>query len=358
MQRLKRNFDGFDLYCAGLPRHQKNFTRDSLVASFILKDPEMLKNQLKFCAYKQGTKKNPKTGEEPGKIFHEYPPFKIFKYTTEYNTCDSNALFLIGHEKYYQWTKDKSLIKSQKSNIEKAAANILKHLNKDNLFMESPMFCNGKRFLLLTTYWKDTGIIHRFLRTPKYPVVFSLAHIQNMAGLRSAAKILNSKILKQKAEKMKEALKKLWDKSLGVFHIAIDKKGPISGISSDFLHSLFYLEKKDITKKMLKSIEKASKRLETIVGYRSLSHENGGMVSYWWSDYIHMVWPFEQALIHMAAKKFSLKRLEKVSTRVVKFLKNAPEIFLVFKGKVTDLGCNPQLWTLAAKYYFKEQRIY
>jgi len=351
---LRKNFEGYSLYCAGLPHYPKNFTRDSLVCSFIFKDKDMLKEQLKFCAHKQGTKKNRKSGEEPGKIFHEYPPFRLFGYNTEYNTCDSNALFLIGHEKYYQWTKDKSLIKKQKENIRKAVNNTLLHLNSDNLFIESPKFSGGKRFLLPTTYWKDTGLIKRFFRTPKYPVVYSLAHIQNLAGIRSAARILQDKILEKKAQEMKKALNKLWDKKRGNFYLAIDKKGKISATDSDTLHALYYLEKGDLTKEQLNKIIEGSKKLESFAGYRARGLEHRGMIGYWGHDYSYMVWPFEQAIIHAAAKKFKIKHLQEVSKRVAKFIKSKDsyEILSIKNNKVKGIGCKTQLWTMAAKHYF------
>lgn len=71
------------------------------------------------------------------------------------------------------------------------------------------------------TYWKDSelknGVLGSENRELNYPVVYTLAHIQNMCGLRSAAKILNSKKLEKAAEKMKKGLQKLYNKEQGVF---------------------------------------------------------------------------------------------------------------------------------------------
>lgn len=356
-EALKKDFEGYSLYCAGLPHYPKNFTRDSIVCSFIFKDKDMLKEQLRFCAHKQGKKKNPKTGEEPGKIFHEFPPFKLFGYSTEYNTCDSNALFLIGHEKYYKWTKDKTLIKKQEENIKKAVSNIITHINSENMFVENPKFSGGKIFLLPTTYWKDTGLIKRFFRTPKYPVVYSLAHIQNLAGIRSASKILNDKKLEKKAQEMKEALNKLWDKKRGNFYLAIDKKGQISAADSDSLHALYYLEKNDLTKEQINSLIESSKKLESFAGYRARGLEHKGMIGYWGHDYSYMVWPFEQAVIHKGAKKFGIKRLQEISKRITKFIEGeeSHEILLIKNNKVKGIGCKLQMWTLAAKQYFNNK---
>ena len=191
------------LYKAGLPGFPRNFTRDSIISAILLQNAQMLRDQLIFCARKQGKKKNPHTGEEPGKIFHEYPGVEIRKQSTLYNACDTTALFIIGHKIYYDLTKDTSLIKSQKGNILMAVNYIINHL-KEGLFFEDPKFSGAKKFALRVTYWKDSVLLGRRGGNPSYPASFFLAHIQNMHALRCAEKILVRKI--PQFEDMKEAL--------------------------------------------------------------------------------------------------------------------------------------------------------
>ncbi|MFA5723858.1 MAG: hypothetical protein WC979_06385 [Candidatus Pacearchaeota archaeon] len=348
MDRLKTNYNGIDLYQAGLPDFPRNFTRDSIVSALILKDSKMLKNQLKFSALNQGRVKNPLTGEEPGKIHHEYPGVLWNGLNTQYNACDTTALFLIGHDYYQKWTGDLSLAESQKEEIKNAVEYIKNHLDNDYLFFEDPKLCGASRFALKVTYWKDSEILDREDGQPIYPVVYTLAHIQNLSGIRAAGRILGSKDLINLGEKMKAALNKLLDPSSNIFYLALDSKGPIKGISSDLLHELFYLDNKDLSIEQINAIENASLELETTIGYRTLSPKIIVKDVY----HSETVWPFEQAIIHIGAKKFNLKKIQEVSSRILKVLDTDHEFFLLSKDNIKKSGCNPQLWTIAAKHYF------
>jgi len=352
MERLKKDYEGFELYNAGLPNFKRNFTRDSIISAILMKDSGMLKNQLCFCALKQGKKKDSFTGEEPGKIFHEYPGFEIRRLSTQFNACDTTALFLIGHEFYQKCTNNKELAEKQKENIKLAVEYILSHL-KDGLFYDCPKFSNAEKFAVKVTYWKDAWLVGRENNEPAYPVIYTLAHIQNMNALRAAANLLELDYLNDVAEKMSKALKELYNFRLDSFYIAIDEKGPIEGINSDILHALFYLEISDISDEQLVNILDSSKVLETPVGYRVLeprldSEEKG--------HYSNQVCPFEQAIIYIGAKKFGIKKLQEVSLRVMDVLDSDPEILVISEDKIKKAGPDPQLWTIAAKKYFEEHK--
>jgi len=348
VERLKAKYHNFELYNAGLPGFPRNFPRDSILSAMLMNNTEMLKNQLLFCELRQGSHNIAFNGEEKGKIFHEYPAIGFKGLSTEFNACDTTALYLIGHEFYKEQTGDKSLAGIKRRSIESATKYILSHL-KDYAFIEDPKFCGAEKFALNVTYWKDSDIVSRKQGQPIYPVIYTLAHIQNMKGLRAAAKLLESKNLEEIAEKMSEKLKDLYDPKTGIFYLAIDKEGPISAISSDLLHSLFYLEPKDISQENLNKIVEVSKILETPVGYRALSPEKKSEIKE--NYHSSTVWPFEQAIIHAGAKKFGLKRPQEITQRVMKFLDTDPEIFEI-QEEIKKGNNDPQLWTIAAKKYF------
>ena len=359
-EKLRFSKDNLTLYYAGLPNFPRNFARDSLISGMLASDVEMLRNELIFCSLRQGVKRNPKTGEEPGKIFHEYPGVEIKQYSenkglsTEYNACDTTALYLIAHEFYYKLTGDRQFLEAHKSSMEKAVSYILSHLDAD-VFLENPSFSGGHKFALRVTYWKDSQIPNRDKGEPAYPVIYSLAHIQNMAGLRSAARILAKPELKRTVEKMKNALDRLYDVEFGLFFIAVDQFGPIRGVTSDSLHAFYYLEPGDVKEDQILRIVEVSKALETPAGYRTMSQETADKMR----DKYHAntVWPFEQALIHKGGKKFGLKHLVEISSRVIPYLDTDPEI-LVIDGTdaINKGGCDPQLWTIAGKIYFAHNK--
>ncbi len=354
MKRLKAEFNGFKVYQAGLPNFPRNFTRDSIISAILMEDSEMLADQLSFCAFKQGKKINPYTGEEEGKIFHEYPGFEINKQSTEFNACDTTAMYLIGHEFYQKFTGDKMFAEKSQKNIEKAVGYILSHL-KNSFFIEDPKFVGTKDFALKATYWKDSGVLGRKNEKPEYPIVYTLAHIQNMRGLRSATNLLNSNKLENVTKEMSKSLEKLYDSEKDCFYIAIDNQGPIKAVSSDPLHSLFYLNREDLSKEKLEGIVSSSRELETPIGYRTLNP----LVAESMKDKYHAstVWPFEQAIIHAGAKKFGLEKIEKISERIIPYLDSAPEIFILENKEIRKGGCDPQLWTIATKKYFEKQKL-
>ena len=346
------------LYRAGRD-FQGNFARDGIISAILMQDAEMLQQQLLFCAERQGKKRNPFNGEEPGKIFHEDQGMIINGLSTKYNACDASALFLIGHENYQRMTGDSNLARSQKTEIEAAVENIRRHIRKDGAFVEDPNFSGNERFALNVTYWKDSELPDRENGQPSYPVIYPLAHIQNMRALKSVSSLLKGIDLDEEISRMRDYLtSQLFDEEKGLFYLAIDSKGPISAVSSDSLHALFYLDREDITENQLERIVASSKILETLWGYRSLSEEDSKKVK----DPYHAktLWIFEQAMISVGARKFDLGHVEEVSSRTGTYLKTIPDMnpeILDLNGEgMENAGNDPQLWTIAARDYFNNHQ--
>jgi len=360
IDKLKINIEGHQLYGAGVPSFPRNFSRDAIISAILMQNMDMMKNQLNFCALKQGKKKDKFTGEEPGKIFHEYPAVNRRGLSPEFNASDSTAMFLIGHEVYQRMTNDKELAIAHKEHIHSAVNYIKSHI-KHGAFIESPKFCGAEKFSLRVTYWKDSEIVDRVEGIPKFPVVYLLAHVQNLRGLRSAYFLLRDEEILKIISKMKRYLiRKLYNRRRRDFHMAIDKKGKINAISTDSLHALFYLNSEDLQPEMLDGIVKNSEELETQFGYRCLSDKDTNRVG----DPYHSItlWPFEQAIINIGAKKFGLRKVDNVSSRIKEHLSSNPEVYEIIdtpKGrKFKGGGCDPQLWTIAARQYFKNPKKY
>ncbi len=368
-------YEGFKLYNAGFPNtaalagYPRNFARDGIISAMLLQNMKMLKGQLEFCSFKQGKRKNPVTGEEPGKIFHEYPSVSLRGLETGFAACDTTALYLVGHYVFKTTTNSNELVYKYELNIEKAMAYILSHL-RGGLFFEDPKLCGAKKFALHVTYWKDSALPGRENGLPRYPISYVLAHIQNMAGLRAADFLLGEKGLYKEAAHMREAIMaKFYDKKNKGLLLARDKEGVISAVSSDWLHMLFYLEPGDIPAGKLAGIIDGTTDLETNLGYRTLSEKSGkGMKDKY---HVNTVWPFEQAIINSGARKHmkwaqkedekslaqKLSHVVEVSGRMSKYLDTATEQFVIKNGKMKKAGCDPQLWSLAAQEYFKNPRI-
>lgn len=361
----------YRLYKAGFNKDSRgfpcNFTRDSFRAAKLLNDSDMIYNQLMFSAERIAKETNSFNGAEPGKPHHEYPPFIMPNgLSTEYNACDVGAELLIAAKDYFDLTGDQDTIERLKEPLNKTTDYMLSHiLDKDlknikkGAYIEDPKFSGATDFGLGATYWKDSVIKDRD-QGLEYPVVFSLVQAQVVKALKSAAVLLKRDELYEKAENLKTYLTtELFDNEKGMFYIAIDEKGKIAGTTSDSLHALYYLEKGDLDQTKLEKIVNSSIPLETPVGYRVMSSEDGKDIK----DKYHVetVWPWEQGYIHMAAKKHNLKRAEVVSSRVKtsgimdSYIKDGfyPEI-LELGDNIKAGGCHVQLWSVAVMDYFNK----
>jgi glycogen debranching enzyme len=358
----------FKLYAASgqeshrAPTYFRFFARDSFYTSFLLNDKKYLKNLLEFCILTQGKKKDPLTGEGPGKIIHEYPEVWIGKRSTKYNASDTAALFLIGFRKYYELTKNKSFLRKNTQNITAALNYIIRHMRK-GVFWDNPNAVHANKYALRATYWRDGGLVGRKNYRLAFPSSYLLLQAQLVDAFRSAAKIskpaklpYSPEELNKKAEKsLATIFKDFWNKKSNLPIVAKDKKGPLKGIYSDMIHMLYYLNKTDVPPKKLKKLYQISKKLESPFGYLSyIPPKNTKKKSSWlWYD---VVWPWEQAYIALAGKKFNNSRLIKNSKKVFIALNEIDtpfiEYFYIKKKNKKPIpypsGCHLQLWSVAA----------
>ncbi len=377
LDQLSFKYGDYILYKAGLPGFPRTFMRDGVLSALLSGNAMMLENKLKFAASIQGVKKDPRTGEQPGIIFHEYDTelndgvelSQSPGLTTKFNASDTTALYLIAHEEYQKLTGNRHLSDAQKENIKMAAEYILMHLDENNIFIEDPRFSDAQKYALKVTYWKDSILLDRTNGEPIYPVKYPLVQIQNLAGLRAASHLLMSEDLYKRAEEMRKSIPLLFDKEMGNFPIAIDGNGEIKAISSDGLEALFYLNPQDISPKMIKEIVQSSVVLETPLGYRVLDPKDAARVP----DAYHArtLWTHEQALIHKGAVKhlewakkiedeelvMVLNHVKEVSFRVTNYLfsyeGSYPELFIIDNQTMKPGKNDPQLWAIAAYQYFK-----
>jgi glycogen debranching enzyme len=353
MERLRATYLGHSVYNAGFPHFPRNFSRDSIITGLLTNSEEVLRGQLSLSSDLQGKSADPVTGEEPGKIHHEYPEVYLGSRSTLYCACDTTALYLIGMEAYLNLTGDSGFVETHVENIERAVHYITAHIGEDSLFWETPTFCGAEQFALRVTYWKDSQLPHE-RQQPSYPIAYTLAHVQNSRALRSAAVLLKRPDLSVLAQKMVDAAcGRLWDASEGTFLVAIDQDGPVAARSSDVLHALAYFSPNTFPRERAMHLENSARPLETLCGYRSIPADLQVQDPYHGGS---AVWVFEQALIHIGAGKFGLLHAQQVSLRVRHHLDTDPEILgLVADGTTVRIGCDPQLWTIAAKRYFDER---
>jgi len=351
MQRAKQalqNLSSTDsqIYKAAAPGYPNNFSRDSFTYGLLADDLEALEAQVAFSASHQGVKYDPVSGEEPGKIHHEFPGVALRGLMTTYNACDTTALFLLAIAYLVRHGKTQLLVQYA-AHIDQALSYILAH-TIDGLFTEDPSACGASRFALKVTYWKDSEL-HTSEREPTYPIAYSLVHFQNKAAVQEMGHLLHRYNLLDKAWYMTfQGLMRFWRDDH--FIIAIDNNDRIiDSPSSDSLHILFYLEPHEIDDQYPAHIVSYSEQLATDAGYLPALQPIEGLDPY----HIEKVWVHEQALLHAAARRHHLSHAEQVAARVIRALEREGFPELVEPTTLEHAGNSLQLWSIGAYTYFQ-----
>src|SRR5690554_308240 len=116
-----------NLYYAALPGYARNFSRDSLTYGLLADDIHALEAQVAFCANMQGSKADPITGEEPGKVHHELPGVEMRGKLTTYTACDTTALFLLAIARLAK-RGNRTVLDEHQAAILRAVQYILSHI--------------------------------------------------------------------------------------------------------------------------------------------------------------------------------------------------------------------------------------
>jgi glycogen debranching enzyme len=342
---------GDGLYRAGIPGYTSNFSRDSLIYGFLADDIDAIRAQLEFSARHQGRRADPSTGEEPGKIHHEYPGVRQNDLWTTYDACDTTALFLVAIADLAE-RGQRDLLRQYRDNVERALEYVSSHLI-DDVFHEDSRQANAERFALTVTYWKDSELnLPVLLSVPGYPIAYSLVHFQYAAALRALGDATGSTELAGRADV-------LVDRGLATFwqddHFRVATRGTTTvadGPSSDSLHALLYLDPGDIGRPDAMKIVGYSEQLVCGWGYLPALPLSGTVDPY----HTRYVWVHEQALLHEAARRHGLDRPQHVAARILPaFDAGFPELVDPTEGPTTA-GNPTQLWAVGAYLYFERQK--
>jgi hypothetical protein len=352
--------DGTVTRAAGMPGYPNNFSRDVFLAGIIASSADMIDEQSKASAARQGTVYDPGTGEEPGKIHHEWPgvPVNGRSLITTYNACDTTALFCLSAKarKHLGSQAVGDTLHRWGENIERCADYITRHIGPDGLFWERPPE-GVEAFGLYVTYWKDS-MLPCGRKEPAYPVMYTQAQFVNAAGLRAAGELLERSGLVSQADAMFEAgIRKSIQRD--GFVVYEDAATQLSQISSDELHSLAFIPVEYKPLLPLDDITKRAETLKTPFGYMCMPEADSARLA----DPYHgaKVWSHEQAYIHYGAVKFGLGAVATVAALVEPHIGTGQELFGIrYENGVMASdpdGNRYQLWAVAAQKYLEQQRV-
>src|SRR6185295_10035025 len=98
---------------AGIPWFSAPFGRDGLITAYQLLPwyPKVARGVLEYAFQTLGSRNEPFTEEQPGKVFHEMRRGEMANtrevpFIPYYGSVDSTPLCLILFHEYYRWTKD------------------------------------------------------------------------------------------------------------------------------------------------------------------------------------------------------------------------------------------------------------
>ena len=350
------NSGGETYYEAAYPGYQSSFIRDTIEAFTLAGDLIKLEDQTEYMVKRLGTKRDPVTGEEPFKGYHQLP-FVIMEngLSTAYNACDTTAEVLRAIAILAEHGNDRLLKAYAAHEIPGMISYITNHVNENGLFIEDPIFSGDtnpdgreRRFGLKVTYWKDSELNREGRREPHYPIVYMLAHFQNAEALQRIGVVLGDERTTRYGRYMKEAGLRFLKKD-DHFVTAIDQDGVVDAPSSDSLTALLYLSSSELPAGFAQKVEAYMRQLETPVGYRS------GIPAVPNVDPYHMnVWTHEQALMNAAAGRHGLKRAEYITRGITPYLIPEDELFPELVDPATlDFGTGNtlQLWSIGAYYH-------
>jgi glycogen debranching enzyme len=356
-------------YClaAGIPWFACAFGRDQCVTGLqtVAFLPSLSREMIGVLAAYQGTKVDPYTEEQPGRIMHELrlgemARLREIPFVPYYGTIDATPLWLMLFAEYIDWTGDVEFARSQWNHVKSALAYLESTTSGDHFLRYG-----GKPNAALSNQgWKDSG--DSVMYSDGTQVKPSVALCEPQGYLYSAlrrlgplANKLNDKATAARvttwAEKLKAAFQsKFWMLDKNFVALALDGDGrQCDVISSNPGHLLgtgilTESQEKAVASKLLEPDMFCGWGIRTLsakeLAYNPMSYHNGS------------VWPHDNSLA--CAGMGTMHDTTKIHTVMKALLDVAasqpenrlPELFSGFPREGTDVpvsypvSCVPQAW--------------
>jgi glycogen debranching enzyme len=255
LRALHVEVDGEPALSAGIPWYSTIFGRDAIITSLqtLPLNPGMARRTLRYLAARQGTREDPFTEEQPGRILHEIRRGEMARageipHVPYYGSVDATPLWLVLLHETWRWTGDAELSRELLPHAERALAWIDRYGDLDgDGFVE--YLCTSKKGLV-NQGWKDSGDGVPFPdgRLPEPPIV--LVEVQ---GYVYDAKVRMAEMyqylghaeraaeLRRQAAEMRDRIRdRFWSEELGTFALALDRdKRPVATATTNAGHLLW-----------------------------------------------------------------------------------------------------------------------
>ena len=226
---------------AGMPWFVGLFGRDSLLPTIqcLAFNPALGARTTKALAHWQGTKDDPRTMEEPGKILHELRVGELahlheVTQTPSYAATDSTLLFLVAVARHVRWTGDRSLFDTLRPNIDRALAWLDRKAGENDAgYVTYEGLAEGSQ--PVNQSWRDsgTGVLRADGHYPAPPL--ALVEVQGYAYqarmltaalLRDGGEHKTADALEAAAARLRERfLQDFWMEAEGCYCLALEEGG-------------------------------------------------------------------------------------------------------------------------------------
>jgi glycogen debranching enzyme len=364
------------IIAAGAPWYMTVFGRDSLLTAYmaLLVDPSVALGVLRTLARLQGSRFDPETEEEPGRIlhevrFHDRPSWSLGDGTIYYGTVDATPLFVMLLGELRRWGLERDAVEELLPHADRALEWIERWGDRDgDGYVEYDRRTDRG---LENQGWKDSWDAIRFADGPLAERPIALCEVQ---GYVYAAYLARAYFAdehgetdlaghyRDKAAKLKQAFNRdFWLADKGYVAIALDgSKRPVDALSSNMGHCLWTgildPDKSAAVADKLLAPELFSgwgvRTLATsMAAYNPVSYHNGS------------VWPHDNALIAAGLMRYGFTDH---AHRIIRALLDVsalqdgrlPELFSgVDRSELPvpapyPASCQPQAWAAAAPLLF------
>ena len=356
---------------AGAPWFMTLYGRDSLLTSYmaLLLDPDLALGVLQTLARFQGTKVDPRTEEEPGRILNDMRFGEAASLSlggrVSYGSADATPLFVMVLGEMRRWGLAKELVDALLPAADQAISWIEEYGDRDG-----DGYVEYKRYSdrgLAHQGWKHTANAVRFADGTGAKAPIALCEVQGytyaayLARAYFAAEADDSGLAatyRAKAQTLKERFNQdFWLEEQGWYAMGLDAdKKPIDALASNMGHCLWTgivdQDRAPLVAQRLLSKEMFSgwgirTLAESMTGYNPLSYQNGA------------VWPHDSALCAAGLMRYgfvdeSLQVIEGLIDAARHQGHRLPELFGGLSRRQVPFpvsypsACSPQAWAAAA----------
>ncbi|HET7487464.1 MAG TPA: glycogen debranching N-terminal domain-containing protein [Acidimicrobiales bacterium] len=361
---------------AGAPWFMTLFGRDSILTAWmaLLVDPELALGVLQTLARFQGTKADPRTDEEPGKILHEMrfgeaASLSLGGGHVYYGTADATPLFVMLLGEMRRWGLAGEIVDQLMPHCDRAMEWIERYGDRDgDGYVE---YKRGSDRGLANQGWKDSWDGIRFAdgdvaRPPialcevqgyVYGAYLARAHFAHEQGDTEVAERF-----RHKAAALKQRFNEdFWLEDRGWYAVALDgRKRQVDSLASNMGHCLWTgIVDEDKAERVADHL--LSPAMFSGWGIRTLASTMGGYnpISY----HCGSVWPHDNAVIAAGLMRYGfVEHAQRVIVAMLDAAESAggrlPELFTgldrsEFPGVVGyPTSCSPQAWAAASPLLF------